>query len=226
MGVGWHLDVALCIDGTRTMNDIGMDGMSHLERVKRIVKRIGPQIYERLRMKHIYVHQLRFRIIVFRDYLSDGANAVEVTDWFTYPDDLRAFETCVDSITASGGGNSAEDGLEALAYAITSKWIKEVPIRRHVIMVFTDAGTHNLGNGKTSQYYPRGMPKDIYELTAWWDNMNENSKRLVLLAPDENCWNFISRNWDNVIHYPSLAGQGITDKIFYELLVPIVAPDL
>lgn len=225
MGVDRYFDIVLCIDGTNSMNDIGPDGKSRLDGVKETAKNIGPYLYRRLRNFGCSLAQLRIRIIVYRDYLSNGGNAMLDTKWFTYPDELRAFESCIDSITASGGGDFREDGLEALAYAIKSDWTNKAPIRRHIIVVWTDADTHELGNGKSSQYYPRGMPKDDVELTAWWDSMNEVSKRLILFAPDESHWNYISDNWDNVIHYPSLAGQGITDRTFDDVFSSVVAPD-
>ena len=220
-----HFDVVLCVDGTKTMNSIGMDGRTYLDGVKETVKNIGPYLYGRMRRYGCPITQLRIRIIVYRSYLSDSENAMLDTKWFTYPDDIRAFESCVDSIVASGVGDSQKDGLEALAYAIKSDWTNKPAVRRHIIIVWTDADTNEIGCGKSSQYYPRGMPKDIVELTAWWDSMNEVSKRLILFAPDQTNWNYISANWDNVVHYPSLAGQGTTDRIFDEVFSSVVVPD-
>ena len=220
-----YFDVVLCIDGTKTMNDVGSDGRSHLDRVKSIAKNIGPFLYAHLRRYRCCLKELRIRLIVFRDYLSDGENAMQDTKWFMFPDEIRAYEACVDSIVADGGGDTSEDGLEALAYAIRSEWTCKAPIRRHIIIVLSDAGTHEIGHCKPSQYYPRGIPKDMGELANWWDSMNDTAKFLVLFTPNEKYWSCISDSWDNVVHYPSLAGSGITERIFDAVFTPILAPD-
>lgn len=220
-----YFDVVLCIDGTKTMNDIGSDGISHLDRAKSIAKNIGPHLYSGLRHHGCHLTELRIRLIVFRDYLSDGEDAMQYTDWFMYPDDIRNYEACVDSIVADGGGDAPEDGLEALAYAIRSGWTCKKAVRRHIIIVLSDSCTHEIGHGKSSQYYPRGMPKDMNELANWWDSMSCGTKFLVLFTPDEKYWSCISRDWDNVVHYPSLAGTGISESIFQDMFIPVVAPD-
>ena len=58
------------------------------------------------------------------------------------------------------------------------------------------------------------MPKNKEQLTAQWDGMDYIGKRLVLYAPDEGHWRYISDNRDNVIHFPSSAGIGITESIY------------
>ena len=75
-----------------------------------------------------------------------------VTNFFLLPQQAREFEACINSIHADGGGDIPEDGLEALAYAIRSPWTTEGEKQRHVIVVWSDAGTHELGFG------PGGAP--------------------------------------------------------------------
>ena len=62
------------------------------------------------------------------------------------------------------------------------------------------------------------MPKDMSTLNDWWDEMNENSKRLILFAPNERSWDYISSQWDNVVHYPSVAGNGLAERSYGEIL--------
>jgi hypothetical protein len=75
-----------------------------------------------------------------------------------------------------------------------------------VIVVWSDEGTHNIGFGKKSSCYPKGMPRDFNELTEWWGTrnnpglMDENAKRLLIFAPDKPGWNIIRNSWSNVIH--------------------------
>lgn len=218
------VDVVLCIDGTLTMNDLGSDGQSALDRVKGVARRIGTDICETMNHRGKAVEQLRARIIVFRDYLTDGDHAMMVTDFFQLPQQKAAFERCLDSIHADGGGDVPEDGLEALAYAIRSKWDTTHQRNRKVIIVWSDAGTHDLGYGSKAQHYPKGMARNLGELYDWWEEMGY-SKRLILLTPNVNSWRWISDNWEFTLHYPSVAGEGLHDRD-YESILNCMANDL
>ena len=175
--------------------------------------------------KHKNISQLRIRIVAFRDYLADQENAMLVTDFFNLPQQEAEFEECVKSLYPIGGGDEPEDGLEALAYAIKSKWDTTGVKSRHVIVVWTDEATHPLGFGRSSSHYPSNMAKDIIELSDWWNNsqfIDKNSKRLVLYAPDVPDWNIISETWDNVVHFPSEAGKGLDHLDYGEIINTIV----
>ena len=125
--------------------------------------------------------QLRVKVIVFRDYIADGADAMLQTDFFLLPQQAAEFEDIINSIHAEGGGDIPEDGLEALAYAMKSNWTTyEGAKKRQVIVVWTDAGTHELGYSKRSKYYPSGMPANLAELEDWWDAMDDYAKRLII----------------------------------------------
>lgn len=217
-GMDYTVDMVFCIDATGSMEDFSGSQTKIINLVKQNALNFYTDLNEAMAAKRKAVRQLRVRIVAFRDYLADGENAMLVTDFFMLPQQATEFEACVNSITADGGGDIPEDGLEALAYAIKSKWTNETAKKRHVIVVWTDAGTHELGHGKRSKYYPNGMPQDMSELNDWWDDMNENSKRLIMFAPDETHWDYISKNWDNVVHYPSAAGNGLAEKSYGEIL--------
>lgn len=217
-GMDYTVDMVFCIDATGSMEDFSGSQVKIINLVKQNALNFYTDLNNAMAAKRKAVRQLRVRIVAFRDYLADGENAMLVTDFFMLPQQAAQFEACVNSITAKGGGDAPEDGLEALAYAIRSKWTNETAKKRHVIVLWTDASTHELGYGKDSPYYPKGMPQDMSELNDWWDDMNENSKRLIMFAPDQPYWDYISRNWDNVVHYPSAAGNGLAEKSYGEIL--------
>ncbi len=214
----YTVDMVFCIDATGSMEDMTGSQTKIINLVKQNAVNFYQDLNKAMEVKRKSVRQLRVRIVAFRDYLADGENAMLVTDFFLLPQQASEFEACVNSIHADGGGDIPEDGLEALAYAIKSKWTTETAKKRHVIVVWTDAGTHDIGYGSKSPVYPNGMPKSLSELNDWWDDMNENAKRLIMFAPDETHWNYISRNWDNVVHYPSAAGNGLAEKSYGEIL--------
>ncbi|MBQ3214616.1 MAG: VWA domain-containing protein [Oscillospiraceae bacterium] len=214
----YTVDMVFCIDATGSMEDVSGSQTKIINMVKQNAMNFYNDFIQIMHKKQKRVHQLRVRVVVFRDYIADKENAMMVTDFFLLPQQTAEFEACIRSIHADGGGDIPEDGLEALAYAIKSKWNTASARGRQVIVVWTDAGTHELGYGRRSKYYPNGMPQNMSELNDWWDGMNSNSKRLVLFAPDENGWSYISQNWDNTVHIPSAAGNGLAEKSYNEIL--------
>ncbi len=216
----YNVDLVFCIDSTGSM-----------ENIINIVKQNAINFYHDVTMamqrKNKVINQLRIRIISFRDYLEDGENAMLTTDFFCLPEEAQLFSDVVNSIEADGGGDPPEDGLEALAFAIRSPWTQEGVKRRQVIVVWTDDATHDLGFGAAAPNYPPEMARNFAELTSWWGNkqggyMDFSAKRLILYAPDLPSWNLISNTWDNVLHFPSKAGEGL-NEVSYEQIINTIA---
>ena len=218
--VTYNVDLVFCIDATGSMDNI-------INIVKKNAINFYHDVTSAMQRKNKVMNQLRIKIIAFRDYLADGENAMLNTDFFILPDQLQEFCDVVNSIEADGGGDDPEDGLEALAYAIRSQWSNQGVKRRQVIVVWTDDATHDLGYGAAAPNYPKKMAKDFSELTAWWGDknggyMDYSAKRLVLYAPEMKSWNLISNSWDNVLHFPSKAGQGLTEVSYEQIINTIV----
>lgn len=211
----YNVDIVMCIDSTGSMHGI-------LDTVKKNALNFDGDLVEQAMKKGKQIDQLRIRVISFRDYLADGENAMLVTDFFDMPKEKEDFKNLVSSIKPDGGGDDPEDGLEALAYAIKSKWTTGGDKRRHVIIVWTDASAHALGFGKTSPYYPEKMAKTFNELTGWWDQMDSRAKRLLIYAPEEEQWSSISNCWENTVFYPSEAGMGLEEYDYNVILNEIL----
>ena len=221
--ITYGVDLVFCIDATRSME---MENV--LEAVKNNALNFYQDFKRKMDSKNKPVAQLRVRIVAFRDYLADKDEAMLVTKFFHLPEDAEDFRACVQSIEGMGGGDDPEDGLEALAYAIKSEWDMQSIKRRHVIVVWSDEGTHELGYGKKAANYPQGMAKDFEELSSWWGTeshpgkMDESAKRLVLFTPDKPGWNKISSNWNNVVQYSSEAGKGLS-ALDYEQILNVIS---
>lgn len=215
--ITYNIDLVLCIDSTGSMGPV-------IENVKDNALHFYEDIMAAMSSKGKKLSKLRVRVISFRDYIADGEDAMMCTDFLVLPDQIEQFSNTINSIVEDGGGDEPEDGLEALGYAIRSDWDTEGVKRRQVIVVWTDASTHNLGFGASAPNYPRDMAKDFNELTSWWgDAQNKgyvgySEKRLLLFAPDVPYWNTISDNWENVIHFPSEAGEGLDDYDYSEII--------
>ena len=214
----YTVDMVFCIDATGSMEDFSGKQTKIINMVKQNAISFYGDFNNIMAEKGKKVRQLRVRIVAFRDYIADGEHAMMVTDFFQLPQQAAEFEACINSIHADGGGDIPEDGLEALAYAIKSKWTNEGMFRRHIIMLWTDADAHALGFGSGSQYYPKGMPSDLDELSDWWDEMDCRSKRLILFAPDDGNWQYISDNWDLTMHIPTSTNTVLTSNT-YEMVI-------
>ncbi|MBE7011246.1 MAG: VWA domain-containing protein [Ruminococcaceae bacterium] len=209
--------MVFCIDATGSMGSV-------IDMVKNNAIHLYEDVMNSMALKGKTIDSLRVKLIAFRDYIADAENAMLASEFYLLPKQAKEFEECVNSIEAFGGGDEAEDGLEALGYAIKSKWNTEGMKKRQVIVVWTDASTHNIGEGKGVYNYPTKMAKDFSELTAWWGDsehegfINQNAKRLLLFAPDAPYWNTISDVWDNVVHFPSIAGAGLGEFDYQQII--------
>lgn len=215
--MNYAADIVFVIDATGSMKGL-------IDIVKQNALNFYNDLTEVMSSKSKTIQSLRIKVIAFRDYLADHENAMLTTDFFKLPEEAAVFKETVSSIKAFGGGDEPEDGLEALAFAIRSRWNTENLKRRQIIVVWSDASTHPLGFGAEEPHYPRAMAKDFSELTRWWgdkqseDFMSYNAKRLILFTPNLPGWSDITRSWDNVIHYQSEAGKGLDDVDYHQII--------
>lgn len=220
-GLTYNVDIVMCIDCTGSMGGL-------LDTVKANALKFYPDLKARCDAKGKEISDLRIRVIGFRDLGYDKDKAVTDSGFLTIPEQEDKFKEIVNSFVAAGGGPEPESGLEALAMAINSDWTHKGDRRRHVIVIWTDASTHELGEtGKDNPQYPSEIPTNFDELTDWWEDeqggkMNRSSKRLVIFAPDASKWTEIGLNWNNTIHHPAKAGTGLEDVDYETILSTIV----
>lgn len=97
--------------------------------------------------------------------------------------------------------------------------------KRKIIIVYSNSPAHSIGYYKNAEHYPKGMPKSMKELTSWWDSLG-SSKRLILFTPYAPEWNVITQMWDDTVHFPSEAGEGIKNEEVKEILTTMISPDI
>src|ERR1700712_1285468 len=202
------VDVVFCIDATGSMTPI-------IDAVKANALRFYEDVRTNLTAKGKSVDELRVRVIAFRDFAVDGDAALAESSFYTLPDEQVAFGGFVDALTAQGGGDAPESGLEAVALAINSPWTSHGDRRRQVIVVWTDAPAHPLNFAAIPDDLTSSVPKNFNDLTDLWEDpqgpVGASSKRLILFAPDGPGWSEISASWENVVHHPSQAGGGLSE---------------
>lgn len=203
-GLDYNVDIVMCIDATGSMASI-------IEDVKSNALSFYQKFVDEMEAKSKSVQQLRIKVIAFRDYGSDSEAMVE-SKFFTLDEENREFHNFVKGIEATGGGDEPENSLEALALAMNSDWVKTGSVRRHVIIMYTDASALKLGTRNGDSNYPSNMPADLAELREWWEGqkMEKRAKRLLIFAPDTEPWSDMV-DWSNTFHTASKAGSGCDD---------------
>ena len=219
-GIQYSVDIVLCIDATGSMGGL-------IDRAKANALRFYEDLNDAMSEKDKVVDNLRVKVIAFRDYYVDGENSMRVSPFFSLPEEAEAFAAFVNPLTADGGGDEPEAGLEALALAIKSDWSTSGDRRRQIIVVWTDAGVHPLEANAESKpsHYPDDLPKNFDELTDWWEGqvyMSMAAKRIIIYAPDSYGWTDIATHWNNSIHYPSKAGDGLSE-VDYQAILDAIA---
>lgn len=202
-GANYNVDIVMCIDATGSMAHI-------IDEVKANALSFYQKFVDEMNNQGKNVDQLRIKVIAFRDYAVDSEPMI-VSDFFVLDEQKAEFQNFVNKIEAMGGGDLPENGLEALALAINSDWTTEGAVRRHVILMYTDAEAKPLGVDKTDN---SDMPTSIADLRALWEGqmskMENRAKRLLIFAPEVEPWNnFVG--WQHTFHTASEAGKGLED---------------
>ena len=152
----YKVDIVMCIDVTGSMQDC-------IDTVKSRALQFWPDLQDALKAASKNVSDVRVKVIAFRDFEADGANALQESRYFNLSDqgssDPEEYKQFVSGLVADGGGDEPENALEALTLAIQSDWVQTGDKRRHVIVMFTDASAHKLENANRSNpNYPQNMP--------------------------------------------------------------------
>lgn len=219
----YAVDIVLCVDATDSMSPILSD-------VKHSALTFPTRLAQEMTAKGRGISSLRLKVIAFRDYGDNAGDAMTETPFFRIPADLDAFERAVRAIEPVGGGDEPESGLEALALAVGSDWERGLDRRRHVVVLFTDASAHPLGDPRqvAAATYPRTVPGSLETLFTQWGSgqsrsavMENSAKRLLMFAPEVYPWNDISDDWNNTIFFPSKAGDGLEEWEMDQIIATI-----
>lgn len=219
-GIKYTVDIIMCIDCTGSMSSI-------IDTVKGNALKFYPDLKRALEAKDKHIDTLRIKVIAFRDYYVDGDLAMHESSFFNFPEQQGDFQITVNKLTATGGGDEPENGLEALALALKSDWNKSGDRRREIVIIWTDASAHPLEKSGKPSTYPTFLPKNFNELADWWSGdqtgyVSTTAQRLIIFAPDNYPWLDISEHWENAIHHASKAGAGLSDLDYETILSAIV----
>ena len=220
-GVGsYAADVVFCIDATGSMAGV-------IEEVKRMASGFSAKVSEALEESGRSVDVLRTKVITFRDFGSD-TDALVSSPFYTLPEETAEFQAFVNGISAIGGGDEPENGLEALSEAMNSEWTDDGKKRRHIIVLFTDASAVRFeDSAKEHSQYPTNAPASLAALQDWWENgtpngsLQQSAKRLIIFAPEAEPWNTI-KTWNQTeFGAPVTPGGGCAEATMEQILALI-----
>jgi hypothetical protein len=207
----YHIDIVLCIDCSGSMASV-------IDSLKKDICNIPKDLNRALEQKSKDLHELRIRIVAFRD-LNENLNAIKVSTFFVVEPqrDTTGFELYVNQLSLSGGVcDGPKSGLEALAIALGSDWTDKGDKQRHLVVMFTAASAHKLEDriGAVPTKFLGLIPDSLDELTDIWDGgqaakLKRFARRLIIFGPDAYPWNTISDAWGQTVYLPSQAGEGL-----------------
>jgi hypothetical protein len=225
-GIQYHIDIAFCIDVTGSMTPV-------IDLVKEKVRKFPHDLRDALAKKDKIIHTLRIRVVAFRDFKNDS-DALSASEFFVVEPstELAKFESFVNGLSASGGGDEPESALEALGVAQASAWTHEGDKQRHLIVMFTDASAHKLEDrvGEVPGAFRDQVPASIDELTDRWDGnqsvrIKDKARRMVIFGPDAYPWNVIGDSWGQTVWLPSQAGKGL-EEVEYETILKLIVESI
>lgn len=185
------VDVVMCIDVTGSMSDI-------IGTVKRNAIGFYDSFNSCCEEEGIQLTGLNAQVIAYRDKNEDH-DWLQTSGTYSLPDQRSAFNSFVNGLYASGGGDTPESGLEALQTAFSkSDWGVDDGYHRQVVILWTDA-PYLIGSYSNVS---------LSSLASQWNSM-PSGRRLILFAPygtsDENgdSWGNLD-GWTNLIHESDL----------------------
>jgi len=222
-GVKTDVDIVFVIDCTGSMEPL-------LNAVKEKALGFDEEVKAALGTKSRQLNRLRIKVIGYRDHYVDWQDPthppIQESDFFSLPEEKEAFSEFLNGLTHAGGEDEPESGLEALHLAFNSRWFvdPQIPKRRQIIVLFTDASAHPLNSPKRydsewNSHYPEGIPAELEDLQEEYSNPDifpadsrgiVNGHRLILFAPDSYPWNKIN-TWDAVTRTTMDPAKGLRD---------------
>lgn len=186
--------------------------------VDRFRRNLLPMLRQRL-SERAETARIRFRIITFRDYMSDGEEAIYRSRFYLMPEEEAELNRELQRVECYGGGDSPENGMEALYFALTSDFAAGEESRQYIFL-FTNADAVEIGKRADCSGYPQDMPSEE-EIAALWKNgkgLSKNGKKLVLVAPKETVYQKLFAGFDDVFFCPTSFSGLLDDLEFSPLL--------
>ena len=221
-GTKRNIDMVFCIDGTGSMSPC-------IDNVKENARKFHTEFVSAMTDMGSEIDSMRVKVIVFRDYGTDGAESMAESPFFELPTDSADFEKFLADVSASGGGDAPENGLEALYFAMKSDFTTGAKDRQ-VIVLFTDDDALDLQERKGADGYPDDMV-DMDGLIETWGcksqdvsfKLRERLERLVVFAPESTKYKGLTEKLKRSVFVPVNMEDGLKEIDFQEIIKIIAA---
>ena len=202
---GQTIDFVFCVDISKKMAPV----------FKSIKDQIGKLVLYSIMETHRQA-QIRGRLILFSNLPAD--QSIYSTEFLDCSKGISELGQLFDQGTqhfVSDEESNYVAGLEAISDAINSQWGKPGKHKNHIIVLWSNGMTRDSGSEKSL-----ACPRTFSQLSSMWknENLNQNSKALVLLTPDEGNWKSVSDTWKNVLHAPCNEGERVSDETLKDIV--------
>jgi len=225
-----HYDIVFCIDVSFSM-------ASRLDAVKKFITEFAASLWQVFPEYCKSESEIRGRVVTFDRCLTNSKPVYSSSFLTLFPRARSSdFSHIISGLSAGEPGEEvAENVLQALSICVDSDWVGVKGTGewdRHIVVVFTDAGTPHVLIGAESRQVPTTSEKSVLfeSIRARWDGrvdskLHQYSKRLVLFTPDTTPWKEMADSWSDTVMLPSSAGEGMTPSEFRTILdVCLIAP--
>lgn len=222
--MGRNIDIVYVLDATGSMARC-------IDKVKKSLQGINTSILEHFTSDDgvSEVDMLRVKFVIFRDYKSEGVDAIQESPFFERPGDDARMQAFMDSVSAYGGGDGPENGLEGLYYAMKSDFANFNGKKdRQIIVLITDNDALELKARAACAGYPADMV-DYEGLKAMWVGADQSvrfgeaSKRMLIFAPADTKYADLSKACNRVQFVATTLEKGLEDINFDVVVDAIVA---
>lgn len=223
-GTKRNIDMVFCIDGTGSM-------IPCIDSVKENARKLHLEFASAMTDLGSEIDSMRIKIIVFRDYKDGPDMAIQESPFYELPSDQAEFESFLSGISACGGDDAPENGLEALYYAMKSDFTTGAKDRQ-VIVLFTDADALALGERSSLSGYPLDMVDEDGLVSLWTNSgasqdssikLREKIKRMVIFAPSGTKYEELKGKLNRSIFSPVDDHAGLADISFDVIIKQLAA---
>lgn len=221
-----NVDVVFVIDASKSMELL-------IEKLQQ-ADSVYDELFQRWRYKVKSINRIRFKVIWYRNFFVDGDNSYGESKFFEMPDERVSFREFLCNIQTYGGCSGRRPGLAALAMAMNSDFVQDGDIKRHIVVLFTDATSYSFEemkdlkeNGysnssmsmKGLDNIPDSLDDFYYEwcgvhplgVTPKYFKLDWRGRRLVLVAPTSYPWDYMEVELENTLRVPIEDISGTTD---------------
>ena len=205
------IDFVICVDGSANMKPF----VAQLDRVARELHSILTENSWNFDPKEILT---RAKFIVFRDYGRDGNDAMVQSRFFELPNELDSFVKYAQSITAFGGGNSA-NGYEALWLALQSDFVATRRQDKQAIMLISCNDAFGPGKRSGAPNYPKDIPNLASLAEFWYKSPYFRNRRFLLAAPNDTFYRKMRDSMAHTVYDNTVElNSGAKDLDWHELI--------